>query len=631
MLKLRPYQEDAIRAIRSKFQKHQRIILVMATGCGKTVVFSRIAQDVVKAGKRVLIIAHREELLYQAQDKLQIAFGLESSIEKAQLTADENSPIVIASIQTLARDKRIQKYPAGSFGLIIIDEAHHSVSRTYQKVIHHFAKTKILGVTATPNRADHATLANIYECIAFEYNLPQAIREHYLSNIVVKTIPIHVDISNVNVTAGDFQVGELGHALEPYLERIADVMATECKGRRTVVFLPLVRLSQTFSDMLNARRLRSAEIHADSSDRADVIQKLHDGELDVICNAMLLTEGFDEPSIDCIVVLRPTKSDSLFVQMVGRGTRLADGKDHLLLLDFLWQTTKHDICHPSSLIAPNLAIGKRMRKKMEKSSKPVDLQQALEEALEQEIAENSDKEGTNRFLVELGNCIGKKEISIFQPTFAWEKEQITQRQAEALQRFKLSPKEIESIKSKGLANLILSALIERSEKHLATVKQVRLLEKNGFLHVDAWTFQQASEVIDRIAKNHWSIPLDLDQKTYRPKKAKTRKKKREPHKTPQPISSTPPRQPSLSLEGELYYLSFDGSLQDFLAIYSGIPMKYPGDTPVLLLSRADHRCYCLENYLWLSSSNSCKQLLQNMPGCTFHTYPRRNFKWVLPT
>ena len=139
------------------------------------------------------------------------------------------------------------------------------------------------------------------------------------------------------------------------------------------------------------------------------------------------------------------------------------------------------------------------------------------------------------------------------------------------------------------------------------------------------------EVIDRIAKNHWSIPLDFDPKTYRPKKAKTRKKKREPHKTPQPISSTPPRQPSLSLEGELYYLSFDGSLQDFLAIYSGIPMKYPGDTPVLLLSRADHRCYCLENYLWLSSSNSCKQLLQNMPGCTFHTYPRRNFKWVLPT
>lgn len=607
-MELRPYQKEAIQAIEKDFQSNQRLILVMATGCGKTIVFSHIAEDFVKQGKRVLILAHREELLYQAQDKLKAACGIESSIEKASHFADSKAPVIIASIQTICRDERLKNYPGGTFGLIIVDEAHHSVARTYEKVLHHFAETKVLGVTATPNRADRCSLAKFYDKISFEYNLPQAIKEHFLSNIHVKNIPLKLDISKVKITAGDFQAKDLGNALSPYLAQIADVMATECKGRHTVVFLPLVHLAQEFTQMLNERGLRTAEIHADSEDRADVLEAFHKGSIDVICNAMLLTEGFDEPTIDCIVILRPTKSDSLFAQMVGRGTRLAEGKDNLLLLDFLWQTKKHDMCHPSVLIAPTLEVAERMQRIIRKRKTSIDLENALLLALDEKFKETSVKEQEAYLLVDLSKELDKAEISYFEPTFQWEKEKVTAKQTRLLESFGI---DTSAITSKGLACLVISTLMDRKEKGLATLRQVRFLAKKGFQKANTWTFQQADGMIRVIADNGWKIPDGIQPATFVPSKDLKPEKK-------------PSKPGCVSFDECVAPLAAYITTRDYVADMNVIRLlskKHPGKMPVVFSRMDTGTLSCVPQKYWLDSSKETKDWLEGYFDSALRYYP----------
>lgn len=626
-MELRPYQTKAIQAIEEDFRGHCRLILVMATGCGKTVVFSHIAKDVVSQGQRVLILAHREELLYQAQDKLLTACGVESSLEKAQLEAEKESPVVIASIQTLSQDNRLKKYPRGSFGLIIVDEAHHSVSKTYTKVLDYFGKTKVLGVTATPNRADHCSLSQYYEKISFEYNLPQAIKEHYLCNISVKNIPLTLDISNVKVTAGDFQAKDLGNALEPYLTQIADIMARECKGRHTVVFLPLVRLSQMFAEMLNERGLRAAEINAASTDRAEVLQDFHNGNIDVICNAMLLTEGFDEPSIDCIVVLRPTKSDSLFAQMIGRGTRLSEGKDHLLLLDFLWQTAKHDICHPSDLIAPNLDVSLRMRRIIRKKKKEVDLEAALAQALQEQLDENRAEKAKNFFLVNLAESLGDLELGIFTPTFQWEKDKVTEKQKQALTSFGV---DADKVVTKGLASAILHRMFDRREANLSTLKQIRCLEKKGFQKVCDWTFQQASNLLSIISKNNWRVPDGIDPKSYLPPKENEKPQMNKPRG--KDSKGNPPKKsiasacdPFANCSTCSIFLVSEDVPTDRQFIHK-LAEKFPGNIPVVFAPKRRGGLFCLPRKFWLAEDHAVREILSSHYQRNLHFYPSRSLK-----
>lgn len=203
-------------------------------------------------------------------------------------------------------------------------------------------------------------LGQYFEHLAYEYSLPRAIKEGYLSPIKAVTIPLKLDLTGVGVQAGDFKNSDLDTALDPYLHQIAREMRTYCAQRKTVVFLPLVRTSQKFRDILEQEGFRAAEVNGSSEDRAEVLRDFNDGKYNVLCNSMLLTEGWDCPSVDCVVVLRPTKIRSLYCQMVGRGTRIAPGKDHLLLLDFLWHTERHELCHPASLICESPEVAQRM-------------------------------------------------------------------------------------------------------------------------------------------------------------------------------------------------------------------------------------------------------------------------------
>lgn len=527
-MELRPYQQEAKEAILTQWAQVNKTLLVLPTGCGKTIVFAKVTEECVRNGNRVLILAHRGELLDQAADKVYKATGLGCATEKAEETCLGSwFRVVVGSVQSLMREKRLQQFSEDYFGTIIIDEAHHCLSDSYQRVLGHFPRAKVLGVTATPDRGDMRNLGQYFESLAYEYTLPRAIREGYLSPIQAVTIPLKLDLSGVGVQSGDFRAGDLGTALDPYLHQIAEEMETYCTGRKTVVFLPLVRTSKKFRDILNEKGFRAAEVNGDSQDRAQVLEDFDRGKYNVLCNSMLLTEGWDCPSVDCIVVLRPTKVRSLYCQMVGRGTRLSPetGKDHLLLLDFLWHTERHELCHPASLICESEDVAKRMTQNLEEAAGcPVDLGEAERTAADDVVAQREEalakqlKEmrGRKKRLVDplqFEMSIQAEDLTGYVPSFGWEMAPPSQQQVSALEKLGIFP---DSVENAGKASLLLDRLSKRKEEGLSTPKQIRFLEGRGFQHVGAWQFETAKHMIDRIAAAGWQLPKGIIPQEYCP-------------------------------------------------------------------------------------------------------------------
>ena len=523
---LRPYQAESIAAIEGEWkQGHRRTLLVLPTGCGKTIVFCKLTENRVRAGERVLILAHRGELLQQAADKLLKATGLRCAVEKAEESClDSWYRVTVGSVQSLMREKRLNQFPSDYFGTIVIDEAHHVLSDGYQRVLEHFSSAQVLGVTATPDRGDMRNLGSVFESLAYEYTLPRAIREGYLSPIKAQTVPLDLDLRNVGVSGGDFKAGELGSALDPYLEQIAEEMAAVCMERKTVVFLPLIQTSRKFRDILNQRGFRAAEVNGESADRAEVLAAFDRGEYNVLCNSMLLTEGWDCPSVDCIVVLRPTKVRSLYCQMIGRGTRLHPGKEYLLVLDFLWHTERHELCRPACLIAGSDEVARKMTENLEAAGEPVDLEAAEEQAQSDVVAQReealarqlSEMRGRKRKLVDplqFEMSIQAEDLAGYVPAFGWECAPPSEKQVQALEKQGIFPDEIENA---GKAALLLNKLALRRAEGLTTPKQIRFLEGRGFRHVGTWPFDSARKLIDRIAANGWRVPRDITPATYEP-------------------------------------------------------------------------------------------------------------------
>jgi superfamily II DNA or RNA helicase len=520
-MQLRPYQEASRAAVHEQWRTVDRTLLVLPTGTGKTIVFSAIARDVVEQGGRVLILAHRGELLDQAADKLHRATGLRAAVEKAEHEAHDSMHMVtVGSVQTLMRPSRLARFADDHFTHIVIDEAHHALAESYQASTRYFAGAKVLGVTATPDRNDRRNLGSYFESLAYEYSLIAAIRDGYLSPIRALSIPLQIDLNKVAMQNGDFKAADLADALAPYLGQIAQEMVEHCRGRKTLVFTPLVATAVRFAEMLAASGFRANWVSGEDPDRAvKLAAYAAAGPGAVLVNSMLLTEGYDDPRTDCIVCLRPTKSRPLYAQIVGRGTRICDGKPDLLLLDFLWMSDRHELCRPAHLVADRAEEARALTTAAESAGdEGMELDDAALEAARREVIEERERKlaeelraqrNRQRKLVDplqWAVSVNAADLADYQPSFGWEAGPASEGQKASLEKAGIFP---EAVTNAGMASKLLDRLAARRQAGFATPKQIRCLEKYGFRHVGEMTHMEASRLITRISANAWRLPDDL--------------------------------------------------------------------------------------------------------------------------
>jgi superfamily II DNA or RNA helicase len=344
---LRSYQREAIDAVTAAWSEGiKRPAIVLATGLGKTVIFSQLASEYrERTGKRVLILVHRDELADQALAKVR---GIAPDLSVGKVKAADNdvhADVVVASVQTLSRERRLNQLSqmneislSGPIGLIITDECHHGVAPSYGKIYDAFPEAVQLGVTATLARGDGIGLGSVWDEVVYDKSIAWGIKKGFLSpvrGIAVRSPEL--DLSAVRSSRGDYQVNDLGRALEDsgVLDIIPKAYTEHAADRPGVVFLPTVQTAQHAADSLNASGIRTAVISGETprEDRVRIFEDYRTGRVQVLSNCMVLTEGFDAPHTSCIVVARPTQSNPLYVQMVGRGTRTFPGKTDCLVLD----------------------------------------------------------------------------------------------------------------------------------------------------------------------------------------------------------------------------------------------------------------------------------------------------------
>lgn len=413
-LTLRDYQQEALDRVEAALARGvRRPMIVAATGLGKTVMFCALAE---RMRARTLILAHRDELIEQAAAKVREVWpDADVGIVKAERD-EHDAQVVVASVQTLARPRRLHRLtdsssllrPAAPFDLIVVDEAHHTAADSYRRILAHLRAGEreraatgdevdagyelgivpdgpvLLGVTATPDRGDGKGLDDLFDEIVASYDILWGIRSGYLADLRGLTVALDVDLDQVKVSRGDFDAGAAGaaiaHAGGP--DVIAEAWLVHARGRRTLVFTPTVELAADCADAFRHRGISAEYVHGgmDVDERRRVLRAFSRGEIDVIANCAVLTEGYDEPRVDCIVVARPTKSRALYTQMVGRGTRRHPDKDDCLVIDVVGASRKHALVTIPSLFG----VGGKFRKRLADGSMRV--AHAVDEFTRAEIA-----------------------------------------------------------------------------------------------------------------------------------------------------------------------------------------------------------------------------------------------------
>jgi superfamily II DNA or RNA helicase len=338
-MQARPYQLEACNAVVKEWEKGNRsTMIVLPTGCGKTVIFAGITYRCANQKQKVLILAHQKNLIDQAADKIERMFNLKTFREKGKndcRKCDEN--VIVSCYQTISR--RLDRYSDDLFDYIIIDECHHAWANGYQKILEHFKKSKILGVTATPYRADGKDLSDVFQSTAYTYTIDQAQKEGFLapSVIVEPSESFSIDFSKIKMQNGDFEKNALAETIEPYLQIIAEDMRKneEIHNRKIVIFVPLIATAQRAAETFSHYGFRTMWTSGEDKEKEEKLKKFDTWDKGVICSSLLLTEGWDCPSVDCVVVLRPTTSKALYTQMIGRGLRLSEGKENCIIYDVL--------------------------------------------------------------------------------------------------------------------------------------------------------------------------------------------------------------------------------------------------------------------------------------------------------
>lgn len=391
-LKLRGYQREAIAAALAKLEEHTRTAVVLPTGMGKTVVFSHLIAQTVATGKVVLVLVHRDELAEQAKDKMQqVAPDAQVGIVKAERNEVEGRDVIVASVQTLARERRrfaltdTLDNEGKRIGLVIVDECHHAVARTWQLVLSSFGcfrpvsdpeRVPAIGFTATLARTDGIGLGDVWQSVAYERDIVYGIEHGYLVDVRGQQVTVDgLDLATIARSRGDYQDGALGDALEASGagEVIAEAYQEHAAGKQGILFAPTVSSAFTFAEAMNAAGIVTEVITGETSkeDRELTYKKFRSGDVQVLANCMVLTEGFDAPHAEVAVIARPTQSAPLYTQMVGRVLRPLPGKPEkeALILDVVGIAGSHRLRSLTDLVKTEVKEGESVTEAQERVAK----------------------------------------------------------------------------------------------------------------------------------------------------------------------------------------------------------------------------------------------------------------------
>ncbi|MBN1673344.1 MAG: DEAD/DEAH box helicase [Kiritimatiellae bacterium] len=361
-MQLRPYQKACLETIRDRYAAGiRRQLISLPTGTGKTVIFAQLP-SFFRMKKRMLVLAHREELLEQARDKLLRANpALQVDIEQAGRRAQPDSRIVVASVPTLGRkhSARLERLDPEEFYLLVVDEAHHATAATYRRTLEHFGVFEtgtpklLLGFTATPKRGDGQGLDAVFEEISFSRNLPQMVEDGYLAPLAAYRVETDVDLSGVKTRMGDFVAAQLSRAVnvQERNELVVTIYRDRLAGRQTLCFCVDVAHAHSLADSFRRAGIPTGCVTGDMprEARAQALAEFGSGAKTVLTNCMVLTEGYDEPAVSGIILARPTKSALLYVQMIGRGTRLHPGKEDVTIIDIVDLTRDQKLVNLATL------------------------------------------------------------------------------------------------------------------------------------------------------------------------------------------------------------------------------------------------------------------------------------------
>ena len=359
--RLRDYQRECLKTIKDRYQAGvRRQLICLPTGSGKTVIFAKFPRY-FRMQKQMLVLAHRKELLDQAYDKIKaINPELNVAVEQADRSADPDCDVVIASVPTLGRrgSNRIQRLDPDRFFLVVVDEAHHATAATYRRVLDYFgvlapeSPKLLVGFTATPKRGDGQGLDAVFQEIVFSRSLPEMIPK-WLAPVAGYRVETDVDLSRVKTRLGDFVTSHLSQAVNTTLRNdlVVDVFRSNLKDRKTLCFCVDVAHTDSVANAFKEAGIPAAAVtgEMDPAKREKALEDFHTGRIQVLANCMVLTEGYDEPSITGIILARPTKSALLYTQMIGRGTRKYRGKENVTIIDIVDVTRDHSLTTLPSL------------------------------------------------------------------------------------------------------------------------------------------------------------------------------------------------------------------------------------------------------------------------------------------
>lgn len=546
MTLLRDYQQRAVNAVFEQWKDVRSTLVVQPTGTGKTTVFT----DVIRRcqPERAMIVAHREELIFQAQKRMESQGGLACEIEMGDQSASEvfRSPVVAATVQTLISgsgdSRRMHRFSPHDFGLLVIDEGHHSTAASYRKIIEHFSQNpdlKILGVTATPDRADEEALGQIFETVADVYEILDAIHDGWLVPVDQQMVNIEdLDFSSVRTTAGDLNASELAAVMEgeKILQGVCGATLELVGKRQTIVFTASVRHAEMACDIFNRHQHDMADWISGKTPkekRREIMAHFHDGDLQILCNVGCLTEGVDVPKAEIVVMGRPTKSRSLYAQMAGRILRplpgLVDGKStpeerraaisnsvkpSALIIDFSGNAGRHKLITSADILGGNVseeAIELAVRKARE-SGQPVRMADELDEAEHELELQRARQEERKRLLqARQAHLMAKvryqsQRIDPFraygllpQRERGWDLgKELSLKQRAVLLKMGVDPDGLPY----GPARQLLNEQFRRWTNKLCTLKQAACLRKFGYDTKDM-AMSEASRLLDQLAKNGW--------------------------------------------------------------------------------------------------------------------------------